>query len=87
MAQDEEDDDEDEFSFLDDDLEDMDSAESSDEENDGGAGDEDSDAHVSSLEELNAAMQDAYEEALQQLRDTQAEDDEDIWEDLDEEES
>ena len=59
----------------------------SDEDNDGDAGAEDSDVHVSSLEELNAAMQSAYEEAMQQLRETQAEDEEDIWEDLDEEES
>ena len=80
--------DDDEFSFPEDEDDDEDLAFSmSDEDNDGDAEAEDSDVHVSSLEELNAAMQSAYEEAMQQLRETQAEDEEDIWEDLDEEES
>ncbi len=49
---------------------------------------EDVDQHVSSLAELNAAMQSAYEEAMRQLRENQELTDEgDIWEDLDEEES
>ncbi len=52
------------------------------------ADDEDVDQHVSSLAELNAAMQSAYEEAMRQLRENQELTDEgDIWEDLDEEES